>query len=355
VVTVVTVVFKHAQMLDIAGPADAFALVQRFDPRLLYEVCCVSADGGPVLLSNGLSIETRALKRVRLDSIDTLVVAGAEREGLFAAIGNERLGAWVRKAAGHARRLVSVCVGAFALAHWGLLGGRRATSHGSGVDLMQRRFPKVQVDRTSLYVEDGSIWTAGGVTTGIDMSLAMIEADSSRLVAGQVAAAWVMSYRRIDNQSQHSAQLQAQTGRYAGLVNWRLGHLRQRLDIATLAAQAGESERSFCRRFSAEVGEPPGQFVETLRIDAARRALEGARPPRLRRSKEDLHRLQCCRVSSSDAWTCPPSRIADSTRLLSPSLKRSQRRNRSTATSGFITSCRQARSPCAPSRAAPRA
>jgi transcriptional regulator GlxA family with amidase domain len=272
---VVILVFDRAHMLDVAGPGDVFAFVESFDPGTRYEVCCVSARGGPVVLSNGLSLMTRAVGEIRPARIDTLMVTGAEKDGLFQAMADEALGAWVRKAAGTVRRLASVCIGSFALAHWGLLDGRRATCHWSVVDLMQRRFPAVAVDRTALYVQDGSIWTSGGVTTGIDMSLAMVEADCSRLVAGRVAGALLMSARRIGNQSQYSVQLRAQTGRYAQLVDWIGAHLDQPLDIATLATRAGESERTFCRRFAAEVGEPPGHYVETVRLDAARRALEG--------------------------------------------------------------------------------
>ena len=272
---VLILVFDRAQMLDIAGPGDVFALAESFDAKTRYEVRCVSARGGSVELSNGLSLMTRSIREVRPGKADTLVVAGAEKEGLLQALADEALGAWVRKAASTVRRLVSVCVGSFALAHWGLLDGRRATSHWSVVDLMQRRFPEVLVDRTALYVQDGSIWTAGGVTTGIDMSLAMLEADCSRLVAGRVAGALVMSARRIGNQSQYSVQLRAQTGRYAQLVDWISANLGQPLAIATLAARMGESERSFCRRFATEVGEPPARFVESVRLGAARRALEG--------------------------------------------------------------------------------
>lgn len=272
---IVILVFNRAQMLDVAGPGDVFALASTFDTKVRYEVLCVSALGGAVVLSNGLSVMTRSIHQVRLTKSDTLMVAGAEREGLLQALVDEVLGAWVCKAAGVVHRLASVCVGSFALAQWGLLDGRRATSHWSVVDLLQQRFPVVIVDRTALYVQDGSIWTSGGVTTGIDMSLAMVEADCGRLVAGRVAGALVMSARRIGNQSQYSVQLRAQTGRYAQLVDWITTNLNQQLDIATLAARVGESERSFCRRFSAEVGEPPARFVETIRIGAARRALEG--------------------------------------------------------------------------------
>lgn len=272
---VVILVFDGAQMLDVAGPGDVFALVGTFDAKTRYAVLCVSAQGGPVVLSNGLSLTTLCNHEVRLGKTDTLIVAGAKKEGLLKALADEALGDWVRKAAGVVRRLASVCVGSFALAQWGLLDGRRATSHWSVVDLMQKRFPAIAVDPAALYVQDGSIWTAGGVTTGIDMSLAMVEADCSRLVAGRVAGALVMSARRIGNQSQYSVQLRAQTGRYAQLVDWISGNLGQALDIATLAARVDESERSFCRRFAAEVGEPPARFIETIRLSAARQALEG--------------------------------------------------------------------------------
>lgn len=271
----VLLVFEQAQMLDIAGPADVFAMARRLDPKQRYSLVCVSAQGGPVTLSNGLILQTQAALSLSPRGIDSLIVAGAEREGLLQAMGDAALSAWVQQVAAQARRVVSVCVASFALAHWGLLEGRRATSHWSVVDLMQKRFANVQVDKTALFVQDGKLWTAGGVTTGIDMSLAMVEADSSRLLAGQVARALVMSQRRVGNQSQYSTQLRAQTGRYTDLVEWMCAHLDQTLDISSLAAQACESERSFCRRFSAEVGETPGRFVEQLRLSAARRALEG--------------------------------------------------------------------------------
>lgn len=272
---VVILVFDGAQMLDVAGPADVFSLAGRFEPTLHCQVLCVSSRGGPVVLSNAISLMTVPIRSVRLSQGDTLVIAGSDKDGLLSALGDEALGAWVRRAAGVVRRLASVCVGSWALAHWGLLDGRRATSHWSVLELMQSKFPQVAVDRTALYVQDGSVWTAGGVTTGIDMALAMVEADSSRLVAGQVAGALVMAARRIGNQSQYSLQLRAQTGRYAALVDWIGANLSQPLDIASLAARSSESERSFCRRFKAEVGEAPARFVEAARLGAARQSLEG--------------------------------------------------------------------------------
>lgn len=268
-------VFDKSQMLDVAGPSDAFTLANRFVSSIEYSVKCVSASGGLVSMSNDLSLMTESIAQINPKEIDTLIIAGAERVGLRAALLDEQLGIWVKRVAGNATRVASVCVGSFALAHWGLLNQRRATSHWSVVDQLQSNYPAVQVDRSAIFVRDGNIWTAGGVTTGIDMTLAMIESDTSRQVAGQVAGSLVMSSRRLGNQAQYSTQLRAQSGRYAGLIDWMNMNLSDSLSIASLAAQANESERSFCRRFVIEVGQTPCQFVEELRIETAKRALYG--------------------------------------------------------------------------------
>jgi len=273
--TIALLVFEESQMLDVAGPADAFHLAGQYAPELSYRLLCVSARGGAVRLSNGFAIQTQAVGDTPVKSIDTLIVTGAAKAGLERALADEALRTWVCAVAARAQRIVSVCVGSFAIAHWGLLDGLRVTTHWSVADLLQRLHPQVQVDRSALFVRDGRVWTAGGVTTGIDMSLAIIEADSSRLVAGQVAGALVMSARRVGNQSQYSAELRAQSGRYAALIDWISSHLREPHGIASLAARAGESERTFCRRFHQAVGRTPARLVEDLRLQAAKRRLEG--------------------------------------------------------------------------------
>jgi transcriptional regulator GlxA family with amidase domain len=123
-------------------------------------------------------------------------------------------------------------------------------------------------------VQDGRVWTSGGVTAGIDMGLAMVEADHSRTVAARVAKQLVLSSRRVGNQAQYSLELHGQAGRYAELVDWMRQRLRQPLPIAALAARMHESERSFCRHFTAETGATPAVFVQALRLSAARRELE---------------------------------------------------------------------------------
>jgi transcriptional regulator GlxA family with amidase domain len=133
----------------------------------------------------------------------------------------------------------------------------------------------VRVEADALYVEDGNVWTSGGVTSGIDMSLAMLEADHGRWLATRVARQLVLSARRVGNQAQYSVELKAQAGRYAQLVEWIRGNIGRRLDLAMLAGRAGESERTFCRRFTAQTSVTPARFVETLRLQAARHRLEG--------------------------------------------------------------------------------
>lgn len=272
---VVILVFDKAQMLDIAGPSDVFGMANSFNDDIRYKVTCVSKRGGPVLCTNGLHLDSRSILQFTRSKVDTLIVAGAEQKGLSAGSLDPEVEAWVTKVSLTAKRVASVCVGSFALAHWGLLTNRKATCHWAAVDRLQGLYPSVVVDRSAIFVQDDQIWTAGGVTTGIDLALAMVEKDTSRNVASQVAAMLVMSHRRSGNQAQHSVDLMAQSGRYSELVMWMRANLRTDLKAAALAEQANESERSFFRRFTAEMGRTPMQFVEDLRLNAAKLALQG--------------------------------------------------------------------------------
>jgi transcriptional regulator GlxA family with amidase domain len=272
---VAVLVFEQAQMLDVAGPADVFMMANSVNTAVHYTVTCVTKRGGLIALANGLSLQTQSIAQASRSKIDTLFIAGAEPTGLLAAMQDESLKDWVLRVACRTSRVSSVCVGSFALAHWGLLNGRRATTHWAAVDRLQEYYPEVKVDRCAIFVQDGTIWTAGGVTTGIDLALAMVEADTSRHVAGQIASMLVMSHRRLGNQAQHSSELHAQSGRYAALIDWMKVNLNDSLSIAALAARSHESERSFCRRFVTEVGKTPAKFVEELRLATAKSALQG--------------------------------------------------------------------------------
>jgi transcriptional regulator GlxA family with amidase domain len=271
---VVLVIFEQAQLLDVAGPADVFTLANQFSEELRYSVRCASSGGGLVTTSSGLRIDTTPVAKLPVKNIDTLILSGGDRDGLIRAIQDQTLQRWVGRAAMAARRLAAVCSGSFALAQWGLLDGRRATTHWSAAGSLRKHYPSIDVEADSLFVQDGQVWTSGGVTSGIDMCLAMVEADHSRWLAARVAKQLVLWSRRVGNQAQYSVELQGQAGRYAEVVDWIRRHLREPINIAKLAARAGESERTFCRHFAFETGSTPAAFVEALRILAARQQLE---------------------------------------------------------------------------------
>jgi transcriptional regulator GlxA family with amidase domain len=211
--------------------------------------------------------------------IDTLVVAGGQ--GVIRAAEDAELLDWVRRRALRARRVASVCTGAFLLAATGLLDGRRAVTHWDYCDRLARAYPKVHVDPDPIFVRDGMIWTSAGVTAGIDLALALVEDDVGRGVALRVARHLVVFLKRPGGQAQYSAALTLQStdDRFAGLHDWIRTHLSDDLPLRRLAAEAGMSERSFIRRYRDATGLTPARAVERLRVEAARQLLLETRLP----------------------------------------------------------------------------
>jgi transcriptional regulator GlxA family with amidase domain len=169
-----------------------------------------------------------------------------------------------------------VCTGAFVLAAFGLGQGKRVATHWEATAILGRRHPDLQVDANALYVEDGRVWTSAGVTTGIDMCLALVARDLGDAAANAIAMRLVLYARRPGYQSQFSPVLAAQArsdGPFEGLVDWIRAHLGDGLDVAGLAERAGMSPRNFHRRFTETMGETPARLVETLRLDHARQLL----------------------------------------------------------------------------------
>jgi transcriptional regulator GlxA family with amidase domain len=205
--------------------------------------------------------------------IDTLLVAG----GAGARDASPETVARVRRLAARADRVASVCTGAYVLAAAGLLDGRRATTHWSWCDDLQRRHPAVTVERDPIFVVDGPVRTSAGVTAGMDLALAMVEEDHGRDLALRVARQLVLFLKRPGGQSQFSAQLKVQAADrepLRALQAWIADHLAEDLSIPALARRAAMSERNFARVFAREVGATPARFVERARIEAARRRLE---------------------------------------------------------------------------------
>ncbi len=235
-----------------------------------YGIKLASSSGGPVESSSGIAVETQRVGEVSSRAVDSLLVAGAEREPLRQAMVDKAIRAALPRIARKARRFGSVCTGAFILAAIGLIGDRRVTTHWDGCASLAEAFPAVSVDPDALYVEDGQLWTSAGVTTGIDMALAMVARDLGAAIAGEVAKRLVLYARRPGFQSQFSPLLRAQAradNPFAELIGWIQANLDASLDVATLAARAGLSERTFHRRFATATGETPARFVEKARLD----------------------------------------------------------------------------------------
>ena len=272
--------FPAVQLLDVTGPLQVFAsandLVAEAGEAPPY-VLRVVAKGGPVTASAGLGIAASPLPRI--GAPDTLMIAGGP--GVEAATADPVLIKWIRERARTARRVASVCTGAFLLAASGVLDGRRAVTHWSYCAELARRFPAVRVESDPIFVRDGAVWTSAGVTAGIDLALALVEEDLGRTVALAVARYLVVFLKRPGGQAQFSTalSLQAAEDKFGALHDWIVRHLADDISLAVLAGQAGMSERSFSRRYAQATGLTPVHAVERLRVEAARRLLSESRLP----------------------------------------------------------------------------
>jgi transcriptional regulator GlxA family with amidase domain len=281
---VVLLAYDDMNLLDLAGPLQAFATANRLSlaggAPALYQTVIASVHGGAVMSSAGLAVETEAIATLGAAAIDTLIVAGGCKGETFTVC--PLLAHWIEEHAASARRICSVCTGAFVLAAAGQLRGRRVATHWAWVERLRQRHPDLRVDADALYIHDGRVWTSAGVTAGIDMSLALIEADVGHRIAIQTARQLVMFIKRAGGQAQFSVPLAAQArddGNFAALHAWIASHLGEELSVARLAGMANMSLRTFVRVYSATVGRTPAKTVEAMRMEAACRALESSSLP----------------------------------------------------------------------------
>ena len=246
-----------------------------------YEVHLLSVQGGPVLSSSGMALQTIAFEDPAFEDLafDTLIVGSVTEMEMPPS--DASLIAFVQAAARTARRTASICSGAFVLAEAGLLDGRRATMHWAHVASFKARFPNVKTEEDRIYVNDGPLWTSAGMTAGIDLVLALIDNDLGPEAAKIVARLLVMHQRRMGGQQQHSALLDMtpKSDRIQSVLTYIRRNLRNTLSIEELAAVAGLSPRQFSRTFLAEAGQSPAKAVEKLRLEAARFMMEEERHP----------------------------------------------------------------------------
>jgi transcriptional regulator GlxA family with amidase domain len=271
---VVIVAFPRVQTLDVHGPAEVFTTASQLTDRDGYTVEVVAARAGPLPTSSVALYPDRTIDRCR-GPIDTLVIAGGR--GVHDAGRDERLVEWVKSAAKRSRRVGSVCTGAFLLAEAGLLDGRRVTTHWASCGELARRHPELDVESDPIFVRDGNIVTSAGVTSGMDLALALVEEDLGREVALETARWLVLFLKRPGGQAQFSAQLAAQMADrepLRELQEWLPDNLDDDLSVPALARRAHMSERNFARAFREETGMTPAAYVEVARVESARIALE---------------------------------------------------------------------------------
>ncbi|MEM9728855.1 MAG: GlxA family transcriptional regulator [Myxococcota bacterium] len=270
--------FPRVILLDLIGPWEVFALANRLagGETFPYALELVSGAGSATILSGGgISMDSHRLARNCRGAIDTLIVPATDLA--WVADPPTQFSATLRRLAGRSRRIVSVCGGAFSLAAAGLLDGKKATTHWSGAKDLATRFPKVDVQADSIFVQDGDVYTSAGVTAGIDLALALVEEDLGQAVALECARHLVVFMRRPGGQSQFSNTLESQHAERASineLIAWAADNLSSDLSVQAMAEHVHMSVRNFSRVFRSEVGQTPAAFVERLRVDATRRRLE---------------------------------------------------------------------------------
>jgi transcriptional regulator GlxA family with amidase domain len=273
---VVAICLDGLVAFDLTAPAQAFALAARPSGEPLYEFSTCSVDGVEVRTTSGFGVSpAHGLEALR--EADTVVVPGYL--AIFAPPAEPVLAA-LREASGRGARLLSVCTGAFALAHAGLLDGRRATTHWAAAPELAARFPAVEVDRDALFVDEGQLLTSAGLSAGIDLSLHAIRKDFGAAAGERVARHMVAAPHRDGGQAQFvKAAAVSVSGSLEPTRRWALERLGQPLDVATMSRHADVSPRTFARRFREETGTTPLQWLLSQRVLEARRLLESSDLP----------------------------------------------------------------------------
>ncbi len=280
------IVFPGFQLLDLAGPADVFATAALLAPEDGYQVEVAAVRAGPVPSGNGIAVTARALGEVT-GPVDTLMVVGGM--SVPEQLGDRELVEAVARLAAGARRVASVCNGAFLLAEAGLLDHRRATTHWLSAGELDARYECVEVDADPLYIEDGNVWTSAGVLSGVDLALALVARDHGHALARDVARGLVVYLHRPGGQSQFSTPMRAMTPRSEPLRELQAyidANPAADLSVPALADRVGMSERHFSRVFTEQTGLSPGRYVERSRAEAARRLLEVTAHPLDRVARE---------------------------------------------------------------------
>ncbi|MTW09567.1 helix-turn-helix domain-containing protein [Pseudoduganella eburnea] len=274
--------YEEVGLFDLTGPQTVFwAADKRLRARgqAGYVLHTASVSGGLVGSAEGLAIMTEPLDAFDPMDVDTIVVPGSPHMPRIQWL-QQKLTDWLRQASSQSRRTVSVCSGTFLLAQAGLLNGKRAATHWAMCDLLRERFPSVEVDSDAIFVRQQAVWTSAGVSAGVDLALALVEADCGHAIAMQVARELVVFLKRPGGQAQFSELLLAQSEEgelFERLHLWIMDNLTlEPMSVEVMAERVNMSPRNFARVYKQKTGRTPAKGVEVLRIEAARRMLEGS-------------------------------------------------------------------------------
>ncbi|MEJ0052578.1 MAG: DJ-1/PfpI family protein [Methylovirgula sp.] len=273
--TVLIIAPPRVTLQDVTGPWEVFCRAEGLRPGT-YDVAVVSAGlQKQVETKFGLGIVCERSVHDFIGALDTVLVAGSD-EGVSGEADPAFLD-WLRDAATRTRRMGSICTGSFYLAHAGLLAGRHATSHWRYLDRLADSFPDVSVERDPIFVRDGDIYTSAGITAGIDLALALVEADCGHDVSQAVARDLVVFLQRQGDQPQLSTALalrMADRDPIRSLQQWMPDNLQSVVRVEDMAAYVHMSPRNFTRLFKQQTGMTPGEYLRQLRIEAARRRVQ---------------------------------------------------------------------------------
>lgn len=285
--TVAIIVYEGIDIFDAVGPIEVFdtannELIEKGPGQPAYATRLLACKAGPIVSSSGARLVADATWDNFGEKIDTLIVVGGSDKFRDSAIADRQLIDWLRDAGTRVRRLVSVCTGAFLLAEAGLLDGRRVTTHWMHVERLRTEYPKVIVDPDAIYVRDGAVATSAGVTTCMDLALALVEEDLGRKVALDVARRMVLFLKRPGGQAQFSTHLRAQmvvTSPLGKILSWLDENIHLELTVDELAERAAMSPRNFARVFVRDTGMTPARYMDQIRFERAIRLLEDANKP----------------------------------------------------------------------------
>jgi transcriptional regulator GlxA family with amidase domain len=283
---IVIVAFAPAQMLDVTGPLEVFAMANACEQEAgrpaPYEITVAAPDAGPLMTTSGIAILASAALHDPSLEADTLLVAGGP--GARLAVREPAQIAALKAFCSRVKRVGSICTGLFPLAATGLLDGGRATTHWAHFEEFAALFPEVPLDQHALFIRDGNCHSSAGISAGIDYSLSLVETDLGRRLALEVARNLVVFLKRPGGQAQFSAPLAAEMAaddpdRFAALTEWIAQNLAADLSIELLAERVAMSPRNFARRFVEAMKIAPAKYVERMRVDAARRGLTESEQP----------------------------------------------------------------------------